>query len=956
MRKLIWVLLATVFVSFLSIRSIDAQERKGSITGHVTDINHDPLVGARVTVEPLGNTTATDAQGQFTVSDLLPNKYTLTISYVGFKTFSKEVTVTSGAAANVDAVLDIETVNEEVIVRGERERGEVEALNRERTADNIVQVLPAEVITSLPNTNIADAVGRLPSVSLERDEGEGKYVQIRGTEPRLSNVTIDGVHVPSPEGVRNVKLDAIPADLIDSVEINKTLSASQEGDAIGGSVNLVTKKPTEQPFVSLNAMGGFTPISGGRTLDQFGGTYGKRFGAEHKFGFLLGASYDHNNRGIDDLEPVPDVHDFSNGASTDFRPVFLGTDNREYWYDRTRFGFAGSADYKLSKASSVYVHGLFSQFYDNGDNWNYSTTVGNFTTDPSTTDATGSIGMNHFHRDPQQQIYSITAGANHTIGSSLLTYEFSGGHAQYEGGFPFAIWSGPGPSSDANGNPNQDGVQFGVDTSNPHTPKFPVLNGVNIFDPNAYHLSAILPWDDHIRERDYTGAISFTHPYTVGSRLSIFEVGFKARDADKVRTGGREFLPYTGAAPFLMSSALKTVPNYTYYFGVYKLGPLSDWNKLQQFVSANSANFPDDPGSDHIGNDPNHYEASERVLAGYVMDTITLGHVRLQGGVRFEGTQGSFVGNQVLINPDGSWNSTVPVPGEKTYVDVLPSIQFQYTFGSNSNLRLAYGRGIARPNFSDLPPFAVVDPSSGNVTVVSKGNPNLKPTHANDFDILFEHYLKSVGIIQAGWFYKALTDPIYSVTNVPTSGQFAGDRVTQPINGPSAHITGVEMAWEQHLTRLPGLLNGTGVSANYSYTTSQASFPVDFGRTDHPALLRQAPNNWNFDVTYDKGPISARMGLTHNDANIFSYIFQDGAPLGIKGPKGDQYLYPHTQVDAQASYRIPHAHGIQAVVSLLNLTNETFGFYFGSEQYPIQREYYSRTISVGLRWTNSNTK
>jgi TonB-dependent receptor len=939
------------------MHSIDAQERKGSITGRVTDINHDPLVGARVTLEPLEHTTATDAQGEFNIADLQPNKYTLTISYVGFKAFSKEVTVTSGTAANADAVLEIETVNEEVIVRGERERGEVEALNRERTADNIVQVLPAEVITSLPNTNIADAVGRLPSVSLERDEGEGKYVQIRGTEPRLSNVTIDGVHLPSPEGVRNVKLDAIPADLIDSVEINKTLSASQEGDAIGGSVNLVTKKPTDQPFISLNAMGGFTPIAGGRTLDQFGGTYGKRFGAEHKFGFLLGASYDHNNRGIDDLEPVPDVHDFSNGAGTDFRAVFLGTDNREYWYDRTRFGFAGSADYKLGKAADLYVHGLFSQFYDNGDNWNYSTTVGNFTTDPSTTDATGSIGMNHFHRDPQQQIYSITAGANHTIGSSLLTYEFSGGRAQYQGGFPFASWSGPGPTCcDANGNPNQDGVQFGVDTSNPHTPKFPVLNGVNIFDPSAYNLSFIIPWDDHIRERDYTGSITFTHPYTVGSRLSVFEVGFKARDADKVRTGGNQFLPYTGAASFPMSSALMTVPNYTYYFGVYKLGPLSDWSKIQQFVSANSANFPDDPGSDHISNDPNHYDTSERVLAGYVMDTITLGHVRLQGGVRFEGTQGSFVGNQVIINPDGSWNSTVPVPGEQTYVDVLPSIQFQYTFGSNTNLRLAYGRGIARPNFSDLPPFAVVDNSSGNVTLVSKGNPSLKPTHANDFDILFEHYLKSVGIVQAGWFYKALTDPIYSVTTVPTSGQFAGDRVTQPINGPSAHITGIEMAWEQHLTRLPGLLNGTGVSANYSYTTSQASFPADFGRTDHPALLRQAPNNWNFDVTYDKGPISARMGLTHNDASIFSYIFQDGAPLGIKGPKGDQYLYPHTQVDAQASYRIPRAHGIQAVVSLLNLTNETFGFYFGSEQYPIQREYYSRTISAGLRWTNSNTK
>src|SRR5258708_25608110 len=252
MRKSIrLVFVAAVFVSFLAVSALNAQERKGSIIGHVTDINQDPLVGARVELLPIGVTTTSDAQGQFTFSDLLPSKYTVTVTYVGFKTFSKEVTVTPGAVTNMDAALEIETVNEEVIVRGERERGEVEAINREMNADNIVQVLPSEVITSLPNTNIADAVGRLPRVSLERDEGEGKYIQIRGTEPRLSNVTIDGIHVPSPEGVRNVKLDVIPSDLVDMVEINKTLSANQDADAIGGSVKLGTKRGSDQPFCGL---------------------------------------------------------------------------------------------------------------------------------------------------------------------------------------------------------------------------------------------------------------------------------------------------------------------------------------------------------------------------------------------------------------------------------------------------------------------------------------------------------------------------------------------------------------------------------------------------------------------------------------------------------------------------------------------------------------------------------
>jgi len=305
--------------------------------------------------------------------------------------------LTPGEVSNLKVVLQVESVSARVIVRGERERGEVAALNRVRTAANIVQVLPAEVITSLPNTNIADAVGRLPSVSLERDEGEGKYVQIRGTEPRLSNVTVDGVHLPSPEAVRNVKLDVIPADLVESVEINKTLSANQEGDAIGGSVNLVTKKATTQPYVTAMGMGGYTPIAGGRHLDQFGATAGTRFGRENRLGVMFSGSYDWNGRGIDDLEPAPNVTSKSNGDFAGGVPVFSGTDFREYWYDRTRLGYASNIDYKLGAASLLYLRGLFSQFKDDGQDWIYSPRLGPFR---SSTTADGSMGFDHACNEP----------------------------------------------------------------------------------------------------------------------------------------------------------------------------------------------------------------------------------------------------------------------------------------------------------------------------------------------------------------------------------------------------------------------------------------------------------------------------------------------------------------------------------------------------------------------------
>jgi outer membrane receptor for monomeric catechols len=219
-----------------------AQEHKGTITGTVKDSGNSALQGALVELLPLGRKVVTDNQGQFRITDVPAGEYTLSVSYVGLAVSNVPVVVQAGQEVNANAVLQVASQVDQVIVSAERLQGEAEAINIERTAENIVQVLPSKVITSLPNTNIADAVGRLPSVTLERDEGEGKYVQIRGTEPRLSNVTIDGVNVPSPEAtVRNIKLDVIPSGLVDRIEVNKTLSPNQDADAIGGSVNMVTR-------------------------------------------------------------------------------------------------------------------------------------------------------------------------------------------------------------------------------------------------------------------------------------------------------------------------------------------------------------------------------------------------------------------------------------------------------------------------------------------------------------------------------------------------------------------------------------------------------------------------------------------------------------------------------------------------------------------------------------------
>ena len=624
-------LLSVLACSLWLIPAAQAQSGKGAIAGHVTDSSGGALIGAQAAVQPGGVNVASDGRGQFFVNDLDPGSYTVTVTYVGFEPFTQTLDVTAGRAASVDAKLEVESVSLKVLVTAERASGEAEAINREITADNIVQVLPADVIRSLPNANMADALGRLPSVTIKRDEGEGKYVQVRGTEPRLTNTTIDGINVPSPEsGVRQIKFDAIPADIVESVEINKTLQTNMDGDGIGGSVNLVTKTAGERPTVNLGGMGGYTPILGGRGLVETTGTVGHRFGA-----------------------------------------------------------------------------------------------------------------------------------------------------------------------------------------------------------------------------------------------------------------GG------------------------------------------------NDANF----------------DLIEKVSAGYVMNTFNFtGHIRLVAGVRIEGTNLDTNTFQTVTDSSGNTTSGF-VRRSGSYVNVLPSASLRFALTNNTNLRLVYSRGLARPNPQDMAQAGTAD-DTANPVIVSLGNPNLKAERADNVDILIEHSINPFGLIEAGYFYKNLTDPIVTHTcNPPATcpGFPPNTVVTQPLNAGSAWINGFEAAYIQHLTFLPGMLRGLGFSGNYGYTASRASLGPDFSRSDHPRLLRNAPHTWNVSPTYDRGRVSIRVGLSYNAANIAAYGFTDGAPGGITGPFGDNYFYAHLQVDAQGSVRM--ARGLSFVMYGLNLNNEVFGFYNGSPQFMVQREFYKPTVAAGFRWS-----
>ena len=955
-----WIGLFILALLLMGQTKMARAQGKGAISGIVTDDSGAVLKGAQVTIESPVFNTVSDEQGRFYINDVAPGNYTLSIIYVGFAKFEQELSVAGGQVANIEAKLKLESQSESILVTAPRVTGEAEAVNIERNSDNLVQVMPEEVIQSLPNANLADALGRLPSVTLERDEGEGKYVQVRGLEPRLTNAMIDGVDVPSPEPtVRQVKFDSIPADMVESVQISKTLAPNMEGDGIGGSVNLVTKMATNLPTISIDTIGGYTPIIHGRGETEEGGTIGYRFGPDKKFGAIVGGSYDWNGRGIDDIEPIPDVATLADGSVQNWK---TGMDIRQYQYFRSRWGLSGSTDYKISEASDIYLRAFYSEFHNYGDRFLYSLidnspnvvgldNPGNEGCAPNASNTacvtSAPPAADAEMRNPDIGVSNLILGGVHNLSTTWFAWDVAVSRG----------WYGNSPFSDANFGPvstfTSSTCQYEpAATSNEFLPRWSNACFTEINTPSNYQLTRVTHDLGPSAQLNIEASGSGAKRYHIGSKLATIEIGGRFRNAHKFNDGYVVTYIPNGVVP--MTQFPNAMINQNYYNGGnYTLGYNPSFEDVFKFVNANPTAFTQ---TSTQGQDGQEYDLVEKVGAGYFMNTIDLSSKwRFIAGLRIEATNENVA--NFSFNQDTGTISPAKLNG--SYITYLPSAALKYAVTANDNLRFFYARGLSRPDPSELAQAITwtIKGNGSNPFQAQLGNPNLVAETGDDIDVLYDHYFKTFGVFSAGYFYKFLHDPIVAEQQTvnpftPPGGPTGNYLVQQPINAGSGWVTGLEIAYLQHFSSLPGAWGGLGLSANYGYTASQANgIPK---RSDSPMLPRTSPNAFNFSPTYDRGRFSFRVGVSYNQANIQFYNFTNGAPGGLKGPLGDVYFYTHAQVDAQGSVGLNH--GLTVIAQALNLNNEVFGFYQGSSQFMIQREYYQPTVSLGVRWEPSRGK
>ena len=875
------------------------------LTGAITDANlGQRLPGATIRVDGAGTGTYSNQQGWYELS-LPAGTYTIEVSYLGFSPVTERLTLAAGETRQLDIALSGNTYELRSVEITGYLQGQARALNQQRSADNIKNVVAADQIGRFPDPNVAEALQRVPGVNIERDQGEGRYVLVRGLAPQFTNISVNGEQIPSPEGdVRFVALDAIPADQLAALEVTKALTPDMDGDAIGGSVNLITRTAQSgAPQVSGSLLGGYNHLMR-RPNIQGSGLYGQRFGAREQFGALVNLSYYHNDLGSDNWEREP----FDNELEL-----------RDYELTRTRVGLSSTFDYRFNPNSEIYFRALASRFTDR--EWRRR-----YVFKPED----GEIERNTKDRFESQSVLSFNLGGRHSFPRLQFDYEAQYSYGEqntpydYEGGFIAEI-------------------DHSLDFSDPN---WPTVDAPGYLDNSAYEFDELAVGNTLARDRNLTARFNLALPYHLGDQAGQVKMGAKVRlkaktfDITQDYYSNREGVPtldaFTGGLldtrflgnRFELASPLNVAP----FIG---------------YLNQNPAQFELEIEDKAIDEALEAYEATENVYAGYLMARQQAGKLLVLGGLRYEYTRVDYASEDVVIGPDGDLAEIVPVEGTNDYGFLLPQLHVKYSLTPNTNLRAAGTFSYARPNFSEIIPAQEINIEDNEATV---GNPNLEPVRALNLDLLGEHYFGNVGIVSGGIFYKRLSGFIYSRilfnSPYPLTGPALVDRidVIQAQNGEDADLLGAELAFQRKLDFLPGALAGLSLYLNYTYTQSEARIQSREADAQNPDALEnlplpgQAAHVGNVSLAYEWKRFNLRLSANFNGA----YLSEVGG-----APEEDTYVKDRLQLDLNASYTLSPR--LRLFTEFLNLTNQPFEVYQGSSDVVIQREFYAWWMRLGLK-------
>jgi TonB-dependent receptor len=738
----------------------------------------------------------------------------------------------------------------------------------------------------------------------------------------LSATTINGSKIATPEDEgRFVGLDVISANQLASIEVTKALTPDMDGDAIGGAVNLVTKSAFDYDKRVLNAVigGGYGELRG-RPSYQADLTYADKFGEQKNVGVTFSGSFHSFDRGSENNEmewgDVEDLND--NEIPWALEELQL----RDYWnVNRDRIGLSGALEYRLNPDNQFYLRGIYNNRKDTETRHVFEIGAEDYVSRTELVDA--GIERALRARTETQIIYNIAGGGEHQFSKLGLNYEAAYNYGEEEK-----------PKELISIFEMDESADLTLDLSDTDTPGYSITNLSSGYELNAdnYVLDEIEHSDQLTTDKNIMAKLNLKYPFSLQQNSGEFKFGGKLHMKERDAKDDVTFYSWEGADDVLLTPYVSDDKNDNFMDGTYNIGPMPDADKLESFWDANKGGDLESEFSNE-DSDPATYIAAEDIYAYYAMATLNVGKTMFLAGLRHEFTKTDYTGNTVVFDTAGDYESTQKVQKDSSYSHIMPSLHIRYMVNPRLNIRAAYTRSIARPNYIDLVPYALI---SREDEEIERGNPALKTTTSNNFDLLGEYYLQGIGILSGGVFYKSLNDIIYPSVFEESGGPYDGYEITQPVNADKATLLGVEVNWQQQFTFLPGFWSGFGIYANYTYTDSKADLT---GRED-TIIPGQAGNVGNFALAYEKYGFQGRLSFAYYG----EYIFEVG-----ETPEEDIYYDNNLRIDFNASQRITRY--MQAYLQFVNLSDTPLRYYIGDTNRPIQREFYSWWTQLGLRFT-----
>jgi TonB-dependent receptor len=971
----------------------------GTINGRVTDaISKSVLPGAEITVSGSDTRTSTGKDGEFSIN-LPADTYDVTVNYLGQPSKTVSATVAAGTATALPVVLGDDVVQLEAFkVEGTRE-GQARALNQQRASQNLTSIISSDLSGQFPDKTIADAVKRLPGVTVETDTdtggSEGRYITIRGMNADFNTVTINGMRasVSDFEGSsRRVPLDVVSAKSADQIEVTKALRPDQDGDGIGGAVNIVTRSPFDRDGIYAFAEGS---VSYSNLLDTYSG------------------DYPYDNPGYEAAAGYSDTF----GKEKQFG-VSISANTREKTFVKQRVSTNGWAQ---SINPFYYPIGIvFQDFYDDVTANGFNTTFEWRPVDTTKLRFDLSYSGRDTERGRQRLQYGFRPGSsdpsNIDDGETYTTYT-SNGRKQYRatqffeeqsilnlvargetrsGDWKFDYFAGANQGS-FDGDPDKDiSVRFRSDStsntfvSDGYTPVV-TSSGTDVNDPTLFNMDRIDRGTSFVSDDEWAGGLDARRDSELFGGTGFWQVGGKARlfDRDYERRerlyrrgrliGTWTLDGYTGAALPGGSTVGSSVADYnadSYVDGNYTDSRLFlDAGKLREYSDTLIAAGRLRPALDNdLRSQIASYDAKENVFASYAQGQFTWDKFTALSGARVEFSDVNFKGRSGRTfsgNSDPAIDFE-PTPGTSYFdlgyrggdidpqslkdydstnrqVSVLPGLHLRYDQTKNLVYRFAVTRSIARPKLSDLNPSVLEDGFGDNdpeIPTLDRGNIKLKPANSTNFDLGFEYYFNAASTVSFTAFYKDMKNNIYRGYDLNDSA-YAGYVVRTSLNAKSAYVRGFEAAYDQQFTFLPEPFNGLGVFANYTFADSEVDTGLpQFAGEDLP-LFNQVKNTINCGLFYDRGPFRSRVSLLYRSESLIGVDINNDT-LDYDS-KLSRYQAPSTTLDITASYRF--LKNWQVFTEFQNVLNTPGRAYDGDTSRLDYNEYTDWSASVGLRWS-----